>query len=62
MISFYAFLSEQQKGDVVIRSFARGVGRSGEPTAAVNVRCLEGVEPEAIPVKHHDGRSIPIDG
>jgi hypothetical protein len=35
---------------------------NGDPVAAVNVRCLDGIELASIPLKHHDGRSIPIDG
>lgn len=44
-----------------IRSFARGVGRSGEPTVAVNVRCLDGVELDALPTRKFDGRSLPLE-
>ena len=45
-----------------VRSFARGAMPNGDPVAAVNVRCLEGVELEKVPTKHYDGRSVPIDG
>jgi hypothetical protein len=45
-----------------VRSFARGAMPNGDPVAAVNVRCLDGIELASIPLKHHDGRSIPIDG
>ena len=44
-----------------IRSFARGPGRSGEDMIAVNVRCLEGVDAAAIPLKPFDGRSLPLE-
>jgi len=30
---------------------------SGEPMAAVNIRCIEGIDLQAIPVNHFDGRS-----
>ncbi len=40
-----------------IRSFSRGVGRDGQPTIAVNVRCLDGFEPAQFPVREFDGRS-----
>lgn len=40
-----------------IKSFARGVGPGGKEMAAVNVRCLEGVDPEKLQVKHFDGKS-----
>lgn len=43
-----------------IRSFTRGTGRSGEPMVSVNVRCLDGVDLDAIPVKTFDGRALPL--
>jgi hypothetical protein len=45
-----------------IRSFSRGTGKDGTPTVAVNVRCLDGVDLEAVPTKKFDGRSRPLDG
>jgi hypothetical protein len=45
-----------------IRSFARGAMPNGDPIAAVNVRCLDEIDPAAIPTKSFDGRSLPIDG
>jgi hypothetical protein len=41
-----------------IRSFGRGKRRDGSEMIAVNVRCLDGVEPSALEVKHVDGRSL----
>jgi len=41
-----------------IRSFARGKGPDGKEMLAINVRCLEGVDPSALPVKPFDGRSL----
>ena len=32
-------------------------GRQGNRMAAVNVRCLEGIDLASVPVRHHDGRS-----
>lgn len=32
--------------------------KTGQPTAAVNIRCLEGVDLDSIPVTHFDGRSL----
>ena len=32
--------------------------RTGLPMAAINVRCIEGIELEKIPVTHFDGRSM----
>jgi hypothetical protein len=40
-----------------IKSFARGVGPHGKEMAAINVRCLEGVEADKLNIKHFDGRS-----
>jgi hypothetical protein len=40
-----------------IKSFARGTGPGGAEMAAVNVRCLDGVDPDKLTVKRIDGRS-----
>ena len=40
-----------------VKSFARGVGKGGAEMAAINVRCLDGVEPSTLPIKQVDGRS-----
>jgi hypothetical protein len=45
-----------------IRSFARGQGPDGAEMVAVNVRCLDGVDLDAVPVQRFDGRSLPLDG
>ena len=39
-----------------IHSYAESAG--DEPTAYVNIRCLEGVEPADLPVLNFDGRSM----
>ena len=41
-----------------IHPFGEGAGPSGERMAAINVRCLEGVDYASLPVKHFDGRSL----
>jgi hypothetical protein len=41
-----------------IHSFSRGVGQGGAETRAINVRCLEGVDPDELKVKRFDGKSI----
>jgi hypothetical protein len=41
-----------------IRSFARGKRPDGQETVAVNVRCLEGVDPATLKTKQFDGRSL----
>src|SRR5262245_30379722 len=41
-----------------IRSFARGKGPDGREMIAINVRCLEGVDPGSLSVRPFDGRSL----
>lgn len=41
-----------------IHPFAEGTDPKGNRTAAINIRCLEGVEIDKIPVKHFDGRAL----
>ena len=41
-----------------IHPFAEGTGRDGKPIAAINARCIEGLEVEALSVKHFDGRAL----
>ena len=38
--------------------FGEGTDPKGNAMAAVNVRCLEDVDPESLPVKHFDGRAL----
>ena len=40
-----------------IHPYGEGSDQKGNRMAAVNVRCLEGIELESIPVTHFDGRS-----
>jgi hypothetical protein len=44
-----------------VRSFARGTMPDGSPMAAINVRCLDGVELARVPLREFDGRSRPLD-
>ena len=44
-----------------IRSFARGVAPNGDEVAAINVRCLDGVDLGAIATRSFDGRKLPLD-
>jgi hypothetical protein len=37
--------------------YGEGTDPKGNETAAVNIRCLEGIDLAAIPVKHFDGRA-----
>jgi hypothetical protein len=41
-----------------VQSFARGKGRKGEDTVAINVRCLDGVDVAALKPAPFDGRSV----
>lgn len=45
-------------GTCGIHPYAEGKSPAGDPMAAINVRCLEGVDPDAVPVKRFDGRSL----
>jgi len=40
-----------------IKSFASGVGKDGADTRAINVRCLDDVDVQALPTHHYDGKS-----
>lgn len=40
-----------------IHPFGEGKAPDGSEMAAVNVRCLEGIDLAALPVKHYDGRA-----
>src|SRR3954467_7342204 len=40
-----------------IHPYAEGQDSKGNAMAAINVRCLEGIDLEAVPVTHFDGRS-----
>jgi hypothetical protein len=41
-----------------IHPYGEAMDPKGNAMAAVNVRCLEGVDLEPIPVQHYDGRAI----
>jgi hypothetical protein len=41
-----------------VRSFARGKTRDGADTAAINVRCLEGVDPDTLAITKVNGRAL----
>lgn len=41
-----------------IHPFGEGVGPDGKAMAAINLRCLDGVELDAIPVQRFDGRAL----
>lgn len=37
--------------------YGEGVDPKGDAMAAINIRCLEGIDLEKIPVSHYDGRA-----
>ncbi len=41
-----------------IRSFAHGAAPDGSSMYAINARCLDGVDYDALPVTHYDGKSL----
>lgn len=41
-----------------IHPFGEGVSPKGDAVAAVNLRCIEGIDLAAIPVQHFDGRAL----
>ena len=41
-----------------VRSFANGKDQSGNEVRAINVRCLEGVEPDTLNITKVDGRKF----
>ncbi len=40
-----------------IKSFASGTSKDGVETRAINVRCLDDVDLQALPTRHVDGKS-----
>jgi len=41
-----------------IQPFARGKGPGGAEMVMVNVRCLDGVDPDSLKVKKYDGKNM----
>jgi|SRR5919106_360121 hypothetical protein len=41
-----------------IHPFGEAVGPDGQAMAAINARCLEGIELESLRVKHFNGRAV----
>ena len=41
-----------------IHPYGEGVDAKGNEMAAINIRCLAGIDLEGIPVQHFDGRSL----
>ena len=40
-----------------IHPYGEGKAPDGTETAAINIRCIEGIDLAAVPVHHYDGRS-----
>lgn len=40
-----------------IHPFGEGTMPDGTPMAAINLRCVDGVDLDALPLQHYDGRS-----
>ncbi|KGR96558.1 GFA family protein [Burkholderia sp. ABCPW 111] len=41
-----------------IHPFAEGTDPKGNAIAAVNIRCIDGIDLDAVPVRHFDGRAL----
>ena len=41
-----------------IHPYGEGVDPQGNQTAAINIRCLEGIDLDKVPVQQFDGRSL----
>jgi hypothetical protein len=41
-----------------VRAFSRGKDKNDNPTMAVNLRCLAGLDPTTLPVETFDGASL----
>lgn len=40
-----------------VRSFARGTGPGDSAMCMINVRCLDGVDPQTLQIEHWDGKN-----
>jgi hypothetical protein len=45
-------------GTCGIHAYGEGVDPKGNAMAAINIRCLEGLDLESLPVKNFDGRAL----
>ena len=41
-----------------VHPYGEGADRQGNAMAAVNIRCLEGIDPTTVSIQHFDGRSL----
>lgn len=61
-ISSYAFGDETVQHRFCptcgIHPYGEGIDPKGNPMAAINVRCLEGIDLAALTIRHFDGRAL----
>ncbi len=61
-ITTYTFnkhiIKHQFCGVCGVQPFGEAVDPKGNPTFAINIRCIEGIDPLAVPVHHYDGKSV----
>ncbi|MFZ5842557.1 MAG: GFA family protein [Pseudomonadota bacterium] len=61
-LSTYTFNKHQIKhrfcATCGIHPYGEGTAPDGSVMAAINIRCLEGIDLNAIPVQHYDGRAL----
>jgi len=41
-----------------VQPFGEAIDSKGKPTFAINIRCIEDIDPLAVPVHHYDGKSV----
>lgn len=41
-----------------VAPYSEATAPSGEAMAAINIRCIEGIDLESVPITHFDGRSM----
>jgi len=60
-ITTYTFnkhiIKHQFCGVCGVQPFGEAVDPKGNPTFAINIRCIEGIDLLAVPVHHYDGKS-----
>jgi hypothetical protein len=60
-ITTYTFnkhvIKHQFCGVCGVQPFAEAIDPSGKPTFAINIRCIDDIDPLAVPVHYYDGKS-----
>lgn len=61
-ITTYTFnkhiIKHQFCGVCGVQPFGEAVDPKGNPTFAINIRCIEGIDPLAVPVHYYDGKAV----